>query len=122
MKALQTVEDMILKYHQHFFYDRQNKAFIAGDLLLNIEPIVFGDDSRDGVSYNLYQDDNLICDVGMDYDEFRYCDYANISNGEHFLQDLKQLETQIEAYVTPCLTDDDLDLEMEYGEINGYIK
>lgn len=120
MKHITQFEDLILKHHQHFFYDREFHIFTADDLRLDIEPIVFGNDGRNGISYKLYQDDELIYDVGMGYDEFRYFDYESFSETESFMKCLEDLETQIDAYVTHCLTDKDLEsLSMEYGEIWG---
>lgn len=122
MNYITNIEDLVMKNHRHFFYDRANHIFNTENLKLEIEPIVFGNDMRNGVSYKLYQNDDLICDIGCDYDGFRYCDYEKVQDEAAFLKDLKLLEKEIDTELSPSLTEEDFDFIslIEQGDVYGF--
>ena len=54
------IEDVILKHHQRFFNEREYESFISEHVSLKVTPIVFGDDGRNDISYQLYENDKLV--------------------------------------------------------------
>lgn len=85
---------------------------------MKVTPIVFGNDGRNGISYQLYENDKLVFEAGMDIDEFRYVDFET----ENMIQDksefFKQLDV-IDSQMMLELTDEDLNFQslIEYGEL-----
>ena len=60
------IEDIILKHHQRFFNEHEYESFTSENVSLKVTPIVFGNDGRNGVDYQLYENDKVVFEAGMD--------------------------------------------------------
>ena len=78
----ETIEDKITnvlyKHHRYFYNNRAEDVEKCGDL-----------------KYTLYFRDNLVSEVGYDYDGYRYGEFETISNKDEFVKQLDTLDLQI---------------------------
>jgi hypothetical protein len=116
------IEDIILKHHQRFFNEREYESFTSENVSLNVTPIVFGNDGRNGIDYQLYENDKVVFEAGMDIDEFRYVEFETentIQDKSEFFKQLDVIDSVIDSQMTLELTDDDLNFQslIEYGEL-----
>lgn len=112
------IEDVILRHHRRFFNDCEYESFTSEHVSLKVTPIVFGDDGRNGIRYQLYENDKLVFEAGMDIDEFRYVEFETENSIQDKSEFFKQLDV-IDSQMILELTDDDLDFQslIEYGEV-----
>jgi hypothetical protein len=112
------IEDIILKHHQRFFNEHEYESFTSENVSLKVTPIVFGNDGRNGVDYQLYENDKVVFEAGMDIDEFRYVDFETENRIQDESKFFKQLDV-IDSQMTLELTDEDLNFQslIEYGDL-----